>query len=191
MKDQNHRPLSEAIHPKTLTDTERTLDVLLTHHIEAQDTMHSGIGASADSSWGFQPPCTWTVDHEELRMLLKLHRMHSRNQERRRAEERAIEQPQEFVEVAWRGDYWHLSQWYLTCRWTRVNVTRIDKKGRSYQVDGEFERVAKRHEHVDAKRVYQGLGWIDLAWERVVFPRLGRGPQWIPWWKLLEPKAAA
>jgi hypothetical protein len=128
-------------------------------------------------------------------MLLKLHRMHSRNQERRRAEERAIEQPHEFVEVAYRGDYWHLAQWYLLCRWTRVPVTRLDKKGSPYNVevagDLQYERVAKRHSHVDAKRVHQGLGWIDQAWERVVFPRLGRGPQWIPWWKLLEPKAAA
>jgi hypothetical protein len=183
--------LAVAIHPRPLTVNQETIDRLLAEHIEACETLQRGTGAaSAEGMWGFTEPATWTIDHKELDRLLKLYRAHCKDE----AQHDASLIPG-WTPVGWKHDYWHVAQWYFFCQRRRAPVIRRDKKGRVFQamVQGQPQYAVEtvRHPEVDASKVHRGVLWLDAAWERMIVPVLGRGPQWIAWEKLLERQSAA
>src|SRR3954466_332106 len=132
-----------SVHVKRpLTQREQTLDKMLQHYCEAQETLYSGQGFdNAATGCPLMPP-VWTASYRELESTLKRMRSES-SQDTRRL-------------------YWHLGEWYLRCSRRQVERRRTVRHGKkvSVIVDG-YAIQTQRHANVNPAAVLQAVEWVS------------------------------
>jgi hypothetical protein len=194
--------LSELAEKYRLNRDQTMIDLLLDEHIDAGETLHRGVTLNVKTgsrAWGLDMPATWTEDHHHLAELLDCYHGYCKTVAIVTAKVKARQQGDDWAEVDWRHDYWHLAQWYLVCRRVQEPLYILDKSGKPRRdregkplqrvKDGQLQWTRRIVRRGEADQVLSGVRWLETTWEQRVRPRLGRGPQCVAWEKLLESAA--
>lgn len=150
--------LRETLPPKgdQLSDRQRTLDLLLAHYVEAQETLYSGQGADAAASSGvLGMPTVWTPTYRRLERLLRLLRQEGHSEP--------------ITGILNRTAYWHLAEFYFRLRWHwQTPPPRWVQRGKRRVIAKDPRRlVIIRHDDIDTRRVRESIEWLDDAWTTV------------------------